>query len=184
LAFDGIEVEIKVRVSHWVAEGLITRLERNGAAPIRQIDTYFDDPINSFIARQPIERWLSIRERGDNVLINHKLWHYAPSGHATYCDEAEVKANDAKAATTLLNALGYSPLITVDKTRTAGVIDTYEISVDQVTDLGYFVEVEATRLLTDLETTRKELESFAEGLGLDLSDTDYLGYPALLLQRL
>ena len=182
MAFNGVEVELKFRVNERVAETLTRQLESAGGVQTRQVDRYFDKVGDSFIDKQPIERWLSVRERGSKVILNHKLWHYGPNGAATHCDEAEVLVDDATAAQSLLAALGYAPLITVDKTRTVALIHSYEVSVDYVAQLGYFVEVEATQHATDLETTRAQLETFSKGLGLNLSQVDRLGYPALLLK--
>lgn len=139
MAYDGIEVEIKLRASEQVAKAVREKLLQVKSTQIHHVDTYFDNPLKSFVKAIPVKEWLSIRNRGKKVIINHKYWHFDNDGKGTHSDEVELLVSNADEATRLMRALGFQPLITVNKHRTEGMIDTMLISVDEVEKLGYFI---------------------------------------------
>jgi adenylate cyclase class IV len=53
-----------------------------------------------------------------------------------------------------LAALGYEPLVTVDKTRVKALVEDVLVALDTVKDLGDFVELEATVPHGDFEQTK------------------------------
>jgi predicted adenylyl cyclase CyaB len=185
MAYEGIEVEIKLKVNEASARALKIRLEKGGAAETHQVDTYFDNRHDSFLNFSPLREWLSVRRRGDRALINHKLFHFGNDGHATHCDEVDLPVDSAEMATKLLEALGFEKLITVDKRRIEGSLGkNYLVSVDEVLGLGHFVEIEATQNLGSVNATRSALRDFAvEDLGLSLDVIDHKGYPHLLIEK-
>jgi adenylate cyclase, class 2 len=185
MAFDGIEIEVRTSADPATAEAIASRLLANGGARVHHRDTYFDNVSDSFISDDPIRTWLSVRERGQRTLINHKSFHFDNNVVATHCDEIDVPVESADAARLLLTTLGFTPLVTVEKWRTEGVVDgTYQVAVDVVRDLGAFVEVEALGALGSIRETRARLVAFlSDELGLDFSKLDEAGYPHLLLEQ-
>jgi adenylate cyclase class 2 len=182
MAYAGIEVEIKVQTSPAVALRIKEQLLKESPTQIHHVDTYYDNPSKSFLKMSPIREWLSVRNRGNKVIINHKLFHFNGQGKSTHSDESELTVQDLDDANRLLGALGFQPLITVNKHRTEAEIDSYLVSVDEVEELGYFVEVEATKDVGSVESTYEALKKFAIGLGLDPGDILEKGYPHLLLE--
>lgn len=182
MAYDGLEVEIKLPAPEAVAEGLLTRLRSAGASESRQIDEYFDDPIDSFTTREPIERWLSVRDRRVPVL-NHKRFHFGPDGLATHNEESELPIGSVAEGKAFLVALGYRSLVVVDKTRTEAKLDGFIVAVDEIPGLGFFVEIEADEARGTIEETRAALVDYASSLGLDPSSEDHRGYPYMMIRR-
>ena len=184
MAYDGIEVEIKLPATSAVAQSLIARLSAAGSSEVHQLDEYFDDPRESYLLREPIEQWLSVRNRDGRTIMNHKRFFFDDRGRATHNQESEVLADTVDTAIGLLVSLGYTPLVTVEKRRVEGIVDGYQLSVDDVPGLGHFVEIEAVRAEGNVVETRAALEEYARSLGLDPSTEDLRGYPYLLLARL
>jgi len=183
MAYDGIEVEIKVKAPDEIAEAIKNKLLEGTPTQIHHVDAYFDSKTKSFLSESPIKEWLSVRNRGDKIIINHKFWHFDENGKGTHSDESELQVNSVDDATRLLDALGFKPLITVNKHRTEGEIDGMLVSVDEVAELGYFVEIEATSSKGSIEETRRALKELATRLDLDVTKIDGKGYPHLLLEE-
>ena len=182
MAYDDIEVEIKLKADNIVTQAIKAKLLKNNPSQKHHIDTYFDNTKNSYLKSTPIREWLSVRQRGSKVIINYKYWHFDQNGIGTHCDEPELVVEDAEAATHLLKPLGFEPLVTVNKHRTEALINDFLVSVDEVEELGNFVEIEATKSYGSIEDTIKALNEFAVELGLNTSDITHKGYPHLLLE--
>jgi predicted adenylyl cyclase CyaB len=186
MAYDGIEVELKFECSPAQARVVSRLLDDHEGSTRRQVDHYYDHEANSFLDTRPVSEWLSIRERDNSTVINHKRWHFGEFGVATHCDEVDVVVENASAADRLLRELGYKPLVTVDKVRRQAVVDSvFMVAFDTVEGLGHYVEVEAAEPLGDVEATRRALLQFATTiLQMTHASIDNLGYPQLLLIRL
>jgi predicted adenylyl cyclase CyaB len=185
MAYDGIEVEIKIKTDKATAEAIREKLLAiKGVESIHHIDAYFDSKEHSFLSSNPIKEWLSIRNRGEKIFINHKLWHFDSNNISTHCDEVELVVNDLAEGTRLLTSLGFEPLITVDKQRVEALLeDTFLVSVDEIADLGYFVEIESSKSLGTVVETKEALNTYATKLGLNVSDVSHKGYPHMLLEH-
>ena len=83
----------------------------------------------------------------------------------------------------MLKALDFKELITVNKIRETYDYKGFEIALDEVAELGFFVEIEANNHLTSVEKTREELYKIAKELGIDTTNEDIRGYPYLMLEK-
>src|SRR3989344_14768 len=91
--------------------------------------------------------------------------------------EYETKIDDPDAMHQILAILGYAPQVTVKKLRRKGKLADYEICLDEVEELGSFVELE--KLTSDdanPEVVKKELLKVLELLGLSKNDEETRGY--------
>ncbi len=186
MANQDVEVEIKVPLGERefaeVREklGNIARLEKK----TEQSDEYFNPPHKDFLAPEFPFEWLSIRKRGDKAILNYKHWYPENTGEATHCDEFETEISKPEKLTKLFSALGFKPIVTVEKQRETWVCgDEFEIALDTVKDLGWFIEVEALKDFGGPEKTRERILEFAKSLGVDTSNEDFRGYPFLLLEK-
>ncbi|MFW5938356.1 MAG: class IV adenylate cyclase, partial [Halanaeroarchaeum sp.] len=78
----------------------------------------------------------------------------------------------------ILDALGFEPAATVEKARERWRLDGYVVSLDEVSDLGQFVEVEAEADESGIEETREGAFAVLQSLDLDPESqirTSYLG---------
>ena len=63
-----------------------------------------------------------------------------------YCDEYDVEIDNKENLDRILNVLGLEQIAVVDKTRVNYLyLDKYEISLDFVKTLGYFIEIEVKK---------------------------------------
>jgi len=179
-----IEIEKKFALPDPTA--LIAVLTERGAipsAPTQQVDAYYNAPDRDFLEPEVVSEWLRIRGEETGSSINFKRWHPIDEVTKTHADEYEFTVGDAEAARLMFDALGYRPLVTVDKTRTAWMLDDVEIVLDHVVDAGDFVEFEFKGEADSVEAATEQLIKFIAGLGVELDKPINRGYPHMLLRR-
>jgi adenylate cyclase class 2 len=180
---DNIEVELKFPVLK--ARGtarILGRVAEQGLSE-RQVDTYFNHPDRNFLAARPITEWLRIRDTGHGAVLNYKHWHHTKEKRTISCDEYETNIENAAAARRLLEALGFNVLIVVDKTRKTWHYKDVEVAIDDVKELGTYVELEAKGKFASIDEAKAHLYRVVEELGLKLGEQDLQGYPFLLLEK-
>jgi len=178
------EVEQKYRVSSFESTEIILR-ELNGSfqRPICQVDSYFSHPSRDFAATDEAFR---IRQVGESNFVTykgpkidqetktrHELELPLPDGEKSALSFAE-----------LFIALGFSHVTDVCKKRTPLTVNwdnqTLDVSLDEVHDLGQFVELEITADENQLGDAKRSVLSLAKKLGL--VDHERRSYLELLLE--
>jgi adenylate cyclase class 2 len=180
-----IEVEKKFALPHPGAlKAKLAELGAKPAEPTRQVDAYYNAPHRDFLAPAAISEWLRIRTEDRGSSINFKRWHPMDALVKTHADEYETKVEDVEAIRRTLEALDFTPLVTVDKTREEWTLPEVEIVFDLVADAGDFVEFEFKGDATSVEDATKQLEEFISSLDVELGEQINRGYPHILLNRL
>ena len=136
------------------------------------------------MAVKPVEEWLRLRTSGKNYGITYKNWHYDDQGISHYCDEYETEVADLDQMRRIFAALDMKPLITVEKTRRRWRYKNYEVSLDRVTSLGDFVEVEykADKVPADPAHITAEMIIWLREIGVGKIERSLLGYPFSVTQ--
>ncbi len=170
-----IETEIKVKISEKEYKELI-QLLKNKAKFIkesRQLDTYYQPTYRKFLNDKEINEWLRIGERGNKKILNYKNWH-----DNMYCDEYEVEIDKSDNLDKIFNILGLEKIAIVDKDRkTYFYLNKYEIALDYVKELGYFIEIEVKKYTENPIDEYNNLLKIAKSLKLNLDNIDKKGYP-------
>ncbi len=98
------------------------------------------------------------------------------------CDEYEVEINDVKDMDKILRVLGMVQIVEVDKIRNSFIYkDKYEVALDYVEKLGYFIEIEIKTYTKTVMEECDELLKLAKDLDLNLDKVDKRGYPYHLI---
>jgi adenylate cyclase class 2 len=181
----GVEVELKFRVDdpqriRDVARTLGGRPE----PPIRQIDTYFAHPTRDFAKT---DEALRVRIVGETGCVTYK----GPLLDAETKSREETElwfaggTADATRFGAVLERLAFRPVRAVKKHREPWSLDwrgrEAEIALDEVEELGTFVELETASSPDDFAAAKAALLALAECLGLHGSERR--SYLALLLER-
>ncbi len=180
-----IEVEQKFRVPD-PAE-FLRRLAAWGGSlgePEAQSDTYFAHPGRDFAKT---DEALRIRHVGDSNAITYK----GPKLDATTKSRREIEIPFAPRKATaeqmaeLLVALGFRAVAEVCKQRRTAQVawrqHTVEVALDDVADVGTFVELELSADEAGLETAKETIASLAAALGL--ADSERRSYLEMLLAQ-
>lgn len=84
----------------------------------------------------------------------------------------------------IFKVLGLEEIAYVDKIRRIYKYkDKYEISLDIVKELGYFVEIEIKKYNKDLSLEYDELLKVAKNFGLNLNNIDRRWYPYYMVYK-
>src|ERR1700694_5961756 len=168
------EIEIKIQISDDDQQTLVAWLGKhaNNHGAIHYIEYYINNPRASFIFaskdgyRDAID-FLRIRftDKGDSVCFKH--WHAdSETGKLTHCDEYETRVQDGKTLLEVFQAIGFTESVVIDKTRTVYRTDEFEVAVDDVLELGRFVEVELIKDVGDVAEGLSRIYNFLKRLGI------------------
>ena len=178
-----IETEIKIKLTKSEYENLQMFLEENAKFinETKQLDTYYQPSYRNFLKDKTadITEWLRIGIRGNKKILNYKNWY-----NNMYCDEYEVEIDDEVNLEKIFTILGIEKLTTVNKLRkTYYYQNKYEIALDYVETLGYFIEIEVKEYNKTALEEYDSLLKLAKSLKLDLNHIDKRGYTYHLIYR-
>ena len=174
------EVEVKVQADHRTVR---PSLEDQGAEPVgrvQQVDTYYDAPHRDFAATDEALRLRrETNDDGTTTCVTYKGPLVDARSKTRHEAETTVADDDAMAA--ILDGLGFKPAATVEKEREYYRLFSYTVTLDDVADLGEFVEVE--REAEDVDEAREGAFEVLRALGLDPDDQLRTSYLGLLLDN-
>jgi len=180
------EVEVKFPLSEGPAE-VLSKLQQLGATPgeeIAQADHYFNHPVRDFAQT---DEALRIRSVGDQ---NWVTWKGPKIDSRTKTRrEIELPLGDgtqtAEQLSEVLQILGFRLVTVVRKTRRLHELTRndlrFEIALDEVDELGSFLEVELIADEAGLKSAQDAVLELAKELGL--SQTEPRSYLGMLLQK-
>jgi len=175
------EVEIKVSIKNSIDE-VIEILKQKGielSLPKVQEDTVFCNYDGDYRKYPPGALFFRIRKQGDDFIFTMK----SPQKNDADCIEHETKVEKPEEIIAMLKMLGYHFVNIVKKERRKAKIGEYEICLDNVSDLGVFVELEKMTDGKDSEKVQDELYEYVKTLGLSISDRIFEGYDILTWKK-
>lgn len=178
-----IEIEIQVNIEN--SKKLIDFLKKNARfkSEKHQTDDYFSPAHGNFLDVRPVRKWLRLRDSDGSYSINYKNWYFDKKGKSHHCDEFETKIEDLNQVKRILTALNFKPIVRVDKSRKIWIYKEYEVSIDQVKELGDFVEIEyiGKDEKANPEKITEQMINFLKEIGCGKIKRNYVGYPFQLL---
>jgi len=184
-----VEVEIKIPVDE---DGLSAFHRALAKAKARRVDsethedTYYQHPSRDFSRTDEALR-VRLRESADSKgSTTTELTYKGPKLDATTKTRTEstVTVDDSKKLGTILESLGFRNVATIKKKRVFYSIGMVTVGVDEVQDLGSFVEFEIMVEGKDgVSSARASLQSLIRQLGLDVTQSVRESYLELYLAR-
>ena len=178
------EIELKFPLKN--KEAVLAKLESLVGEPgqvVTQKDTYFNPPHRDFLEPEHVSEWLRIRETEKGATINYKNWHKEDNVESVKADEYETSIDEPEAMDRIFDVLQFKKLIVVEKKRQTWDYKDVEIAIDEVIDLGSFIEIEAKGNFESEEAAEKHLYDILKELGAEVGEQDFKGYPMLLLEK-
>jgi adenylate cyclase class 2 len=189
---ESIEVEVKIPIEN--RKSVENALHRIGAQRLNsetQVDVYFDHPARAF---QETDEALRLRSRhpdvdgdeSDNAIpAQYELTYKGPKLESRSKSRVElsVHISNIDSARSILENLGFKYVATISKRRVFYTVDSIAISVDDVEDVGLFLELErvvASR--RDMNPALDMIFNLIERLGLDSNNSIKTSYLELFLQ--
>jgi len=174
------EIEIKAKVED--KESLIDTIKSMGiqlSAPIKQHDVVYGQ--EGIADNAPGSIWLRIRTENDSKVIFTLKQQYKGGLDSI---EHETEVSDADELASIISKLGFSLYSDLTKTRQKAHYNDIEICVDDVEELGIFIEAERlAEEKADGQSIIEGLWSELEKFGVSRSDEVLDGYDVLLNRK-
>ena len=156
------EIELKFQVKS--LRPIVTSLKKEGCVLSKildQKDTVFvPDKNNTDSCEGSV--WLRVREENKKVELNYKK----QGNKKMSSKEIEFKVDSSDKAKEFLDELGFEKWVVVHKKRRTTKYKKYNICLDEVVGLGFFVEIELLVPEDDNNDYEEELHSIAYSLNI------------------
>lgn len=168
-----IEIEFKIKVNRIKFNELLKKI-KDDSIFVReedQIATYFKPNFRKFN-----NEWLRVRKENDNNVLNYKK-----KNESGDIEEYEVLIDNYEKLKSIFNYLGLEDTLVVSKHRISYLYrDKYEISFDEVDNLGLYVEIEVKKYNYENEKEIELLIDLIKELDINMSDIETKRYPELM----
>jgi predicted adenylyl cyclase CyaB len=148
-----------------------------------QFDEYFTPKHKDFFKENPVLEYLRVRHEAGKNTMEYMFCHFDKDGWLKKTDEYELKVDDPKMASIILKKLDMVHKVDVTKNRKCFDYNDFEISIDFIKELGYFIEVEAKKIFSSLEDTKKRCYEVLNEIGADWEQNKNMGYPLMILDK-
>ena len=169
-----IEMEVKIKTSD-LENNRIKNLIKNQSTYLgveNQIAHYY-----SFKYRNTNDEFFRVRKENNKYIINYK------KKHNNYVDEYETEINNFDSFSKILKAYGFEETCCIEKTREKYLYkDKYEISFDDVKDLGLFMEFEIIKHTKNKDAEYQDLITLLYELNINLNQISNKHYPEYFIK--
>ena len=181
------EIEILVEVYDEPSK-IIEKLDNFEFKGVKEtIDVYYYDPKSDNLKPNKdmqIDECLRIRTKNNEHYITYKVDKFDEDGKWLYSDEYETKFDDLFMLNNIINKLGFKELLTIHNSKRTYDNGIYEIVLETVKDLGYFLEVEyCTNEDVDVKEVKKDIQNFIDSLELNVSEELNMGKPEMMIRK-
>lgn len=131
---------------------------------------------------------LRLRKKGNKHYITYKQDHFDDNDIWLFSDEHETLVDDIIVMKNIFNQLLFTELVHVLNKKFYYQNDTYEIVLEDVLDLGYFIEIEFKGdgqdfSHEDVQKKKQVMRLFLEFIGIETGEEMTAGKPELLLKK-
>ena len=148
-----------------------------------QKDSYYVPAHRDFLAvKYPFE-WLRLRKSKKGMFITYKHFFPENAKKTDYCDEFETKIDNFEGMKKMFKNLDFKEAVIVEKSRTVWIFEGVEIAIDEVSNLGFYIELEATGNFKDSQDGKSYLYQILKKLNIEVGEEDLRGYPFRILEN-
>lgn len=152
----------------------------------RTIDEYYYDPKREELkpdANNQLNHCLRLRTKNNDYSITYKDDVF-DGGNWLYSNEYETKIENIDMLREIFNKLGLIKFIEIDNEKETFIYNDYEIVIENVKDLGIFMEVEyCTNEEIDVKDIKKQIQKFIDDLNLNVSEELNMGKPEMYMKK-
>lgn len=182
-----IETEVLVEVKESFEKAKVSLNKFTYCGFKRTIDTYYYDPLRTDLKPYSNGKLYSsfrVRQKGNDIFVTYKNDHYIEDIWQ-YSDEYETKIDNLTSMTYILENLGYKKLLVIDGEKHFYQFNEYEIVLENVTNLGVFLEVELKKEISpqQVHIYKENILHFIKDLNICTSSELNSGKPELYLQK-
>ena len=169
-----LEMEIKIQTND-IENNRIKNLIKNKSVYLgmeNHVAHYY-----SFQYRNADNEFFRVRKENNKYIINYK------KKHDNYVDEYESEISNFESFSKILNVYGFKETCCIEKTREKYLYqDKYEISFDDVKDLGLFMEIEIIKYTKNKDEEYQDLIALLYELNINLNQISNKRYPEYFIK--
>lgn len=180
-----MEIEVKAKLKDKTAVmGKLAALGCEFSEVRTQDDVVWVEKMGSLEDFLSNKVFLRIRiQNGEKVIMTAKSPKAKQGNESLVKREHEIVVSSADEARNILSMLGLREAVRVVKKRQSAKHEGYEICIDEIEDLGFFIELEKIAEEKDAAQIQKEMSAFLATLGILPEDQVKKGYDILMLER-
>ena len=150
------------------------------------IDEYYYDPKRDTLKPDKdnqLSHCLRLRSKNNDYYITYKDDVFE-NGIWQYSNEYETKVESMDMLKEIFDRLELKKFIEIDNKKEIYKTEKYEIALEDVKDLGLFLEVEyCTNDDVDIKEVKKEIQSFIDDLEINVSKELNIGKPEMYMRN-
>lgn len=181
------EIEVKLEIMEKDYEKYLSLLLKNGSNHTKkeQNDIYFSPKYRPFFGGDIEDECLRIRIMNDKYILSYKKIFFGNSDDDIHLEEHESEILNLEQVIKILECLDIEKVLTLHKVRNSFIYhDIFEISLDNVFDLGYFIEIEVKDNTLSVSDANQKLKELISSLELNLSSRNLEGYANMLYEKI
>ncbi len=181
------EVEILVKVKSDKKEVLDKLSKFSFAGKKEVLDIYFYDKKRNALKpkKNRLTECFRLRKKDKTSYITYKIDKFDELNNWIYSEEEETEIKDFNIAVKIISNLGLVPLLKINNIKHTYYTKKYEIVLEEVKNLGLFLEVERLNITNkeNIIDVKKEIFNFIKSLGIKIGDELNSGKPELMLNK-
>jgi len=181
------EVEILVKVTSDKDEALEKLSKFNFAGKREILDVYFYDKKRKSLKpkNNRLIECFRLRKKDKKNYITYKVDKFDNLGKWMYSEEEETEIKDFDTAIKIVSLLGLTPLVEINNIKYTYYTKEYEIVLEDVKNLGLFLEVEKLKVgdKEDVTVVKRKIFNFIKSLDIKIGDELNSGKPELMLNK-
>ena len=184
---DSIEIEIKLEIEEEQYNRLFNRFlkENNKHINKKQHDIYFSPENPTFFGGDIDDECIRVRIQKDKYILCYKKIYMGNDEQDIHIVEYETEVSNLEAIINILKGVRINKVCDLIKDRDSFIYkNLFEISLDKVKDLGYFVEIEVYDKNIPINEANQLLLNFVKELNLDITRRNLKGYSYLMYDKL
>lgn len=181
------EVEVLVKVNENKLKAINKLKQHNYIGKKIITDTYFYDPLRKQMQpnnQNKLRECFRLREAKGKNSITYKKDYYDKHDLWTHSNEFETQINNPHTLKQIIKKLGFVVLVTIKSTKHFYKTKNYEIALEEVKDLGLFLEIEkkTPTLTRNVLKEKTNINKFIKSLKINTSEELNSGKPELMLK--
>ena len=180
------EIEILVEVYDAIDEIKEKFKKFNYQGLKKIVDEYYYDPKRNDLKpdkNKQLTHCLRLRIKNEEYSVTYKDDIFK-NGTWLYSDEYETKVENIEMMREIFTKLGLIKFIEIDNEKETYTFNDYEIVIENVKNLGIFMEVEfCTSEDVDIKEVKIQIQKFIDDLNLNVSEELNMGKPEMYMKK-
>ena len=184
---DSIEIEVKLEVDESSYIQLIDFLKDKSTKHTTksQHDIYFSPENPKFFGGEIDDECIRIRIQKDKYILCYKKIFFGEEESDIHISEYETQVSNLEATINILKGVRINQICEVKKNRDTFIYkDIFEVSLDKVEGLGFFVEIEIYDKNIPIKEANQLLLEFIKEMNLDITRRNLKGYSYLMYDKI